>query len=464
MRLIQLITVWMEGINFGDTFHEDIRRLAPSHLVQVQANRSRLEEYWSLDGVPEIRLGGDEEYREAFLEVYSAAVRCRLPTDRRVGIFLSSGLDSGSVAALAAPELAQQNERLIAFTSIPAHTPTAFGEAGDEGPWVKSTARFIGNVDVHCIRAEEITPLEATLKVLEILQQPAHAASNFYWYLSILKEARDRNVGVMLTGQMGNFTVSWSGYREYVRTLLQTGQLARYWHELRAWKVRHGATLFETARNHILRSALPTSVVGLINRIRTRETGSLLLLNPDLAERLALRQQMRSTGYDPGRARSDPVFLRKRMLMHSQPPATQFELGAAHGLEIRDPTADRRILEFCLGVPDHQFHGDGGDRLLVRRGFSGLLPEEVLRNSRRGVQAADLGARLVMDVPALRRILVDLQESRCAAELLDLARMTRLVERIGISPNRSRLTLNALLKGIMVGVFLSRFARVGGDV
>ena len=297
--------------------------------------------------------------------------------------------------------------------------------------------------------------------VLGILQQPAHAASNFYWYLSILEEARDRNVGVMLTGQMGNFTVSWSGYREYVRTLLQSGHLARYWHELRAWKARHRATLFDTARNHILRSALPASVVGLINRVRTRETGSLLLLNPDLAERLALRQQMRSTGHDPGRARSDLALLRKRMLMHSQPPANQFELGAAHGLEIRDPTADRRILEFCLGVPDHQLHGHGDDRLLVRRGFAGLLPEKVLWNSSRGVQGADLRARLVMDVPALRKILVDLHESPCAAELLNLARMTRLVEKIGVSPTRSLLTMNALLKGIMVGVFLNRFARAG---
>ena len=456
MRLVRLVTVWMEGMNFGDTFYQDIQRLAAAHRVWVEPARSRLEEYWSLDNIPEIRLGRDEEYAEAFLEMYGAAVHCRLRTDRKVGIFLSSGLDSGSVAALAAPELARRNQRLQGFTSVPVHD-TAFGGAGNEGPLAESNARFIGSVDVHPVRAEGLSPWNGVLRVLEILQEPAHATANYYWYLRILEKARERNIGVMLTGQMGNLTVSWSGYKDHVRGLLRSGQLKRYWHEIRAWKKVNTAPLSQMLRNQVVRPGLPVWLLRLVNRARSREVGPLLFLNPELALQLGLRQQMRASGHDPTWARSDTLLLRRLMLMHSMPKANQFELGAAHGLEIRDPTEDRRVVEFCLGTPDSQFHGNGRDRLLLRRAFSDLLPEAVLGSLQRGVQAGDVTARLVQDVPALQEILVDLRKCPEAAEFLDLPRMMRLVAKVGVASGRSRLTPNALLKGFMAGVFLMRF-------
>ena len=456
MRLVRLITAWVEGMNFGDTFYQDIQRLAPSHRVWVELARSRLEEYWTVENVSPLQRSCDEEYLEAFRETYEAAVRCRLGTDRGVGIFLSSGLDSGSVAALAAPELARRNQRLDAFTSVPAHDPVAFGVAGNEGPVAQSTARWIGNTDVHLVQAGEISPFDGVLRGLAILQEPAHAASNFYWLLAILEEARNRDVGVMLTGQFGNLTVSWSGYGDYVRRLLRTGQISRYWQEARAWRKTTRATLTHTVKKQVVRPAIPFWLLRFVNRIRFRAAGPFLLLNPGLAQGLDLRRRMLSSGHDPGFAETDSHLLRRLMLMHSLPRAHLSELAAAHQLEIRDPTVDRRLVEFCLGIPEDQFHGLGHDRLLIRRAFAGLLPEAVLWNPARGIQAADVGRRLVEDAPDLKKTLAGLQRCRPAAAWLDLPRMSRLVERIGSSSGSGRLTPSALLKGFMVGVFLAR--------
>ncbi len=50
------------------------------------------------------------------------------------------------------------------------------------------------------------------------------------------------------------------------------------------------------------------------------------------------------------------------------------EHGGLYGIEIFDPTIDRRLLEYCISVPDEQYSGYGKtDRWLIRRAMRGLL-------------------------------------------------------------------------------------------
>ena len=51
---------------------------------------------------------------------------------------------------------------------------------------------------------------------------------------------------------------------------------------------------------------------------------------------------------------------------------------ATHGLDVRDPTADRRVLEYCLAIPPEQFILGGVPRSLARRAFADRLPAAVL--------------------------------------------------------------------------------------
>lgn len=67
-----------------------------------------------------------------------------------------------------------------------------------------------------------------------------------------------------------------------------------------------------------------------------------------------------------------------------------------NGVDIRDPTADVRVLEFCYSVPDRVFMcpETGLDRWLIREAMRGRLSDVVRLNTRRGRQAADLVPRL----------------------------------------------------------------------
>src|SRR5581483_1732479 len=69
--------------------------------------------------------------------------------------------------------------------------------------------------------------------------------------------------------------------------------------------------------------------------------------------------------------------------------AFQKGLLAGWGIDMRDPTADRRLFEFCLSVPTDQFMQGGAPRALARRALADRLPAEVLDAPLKGYQAAD---------------------------------------------------------------------------
>jgi asparagine synthase (glutamine-hydrolysing) len=69
----------------------------------------------------------------------------------------------------------------------------------------------------------------------------------------------------------------------------------------------------------------------------------------------------------------------------------------------RDPTADIRLLEFCLTIPTEQFLRDGIPRALARRALADRLPKQVLEEPRRGLQVADWHE----DLTAVRDRIID---------------------------------------------------------
>jgi asparagine synthase (glutamine-hydrolysing) len=82
------------------TTYRDVQRLPPAHTLSVSPESVRLQRYWSAPTDGRIRYANENEYVEHFQSVLKSAVSDRLRADR-VGIFLSGGLDSSSVAAMA---------------------------------------------------------------------------------------------------------------------------------------------------------------------------------------------------------------------------------------------------------------------------------------------------------------------------------------------------------------------------
>lgn len=457
--LASLLVSWPRSA--VETPYAGVYRLPPGHTLTAADGRVQVRPYWSLDDVPDVRLGSDEAYVEAFLERYDEAVRCRLQAAPSVCTTLSAGLDSGSVTVLAARELRRQGKRLTAYTAVPRFTPPepVGPRLMDEWALAGEVAAWAGNVDHLPIRAEDASPVGALRRMHHIFRAPMFAAGNAYWVDALLDTARQSGYDAVLTGQLGNLCVSWAPDANYVFSLLYRGDWARAWAEIVSEASRRGSWL-RTIGSLSWRSLL-ASPPG--NRIRAMARRPARLeksaIHPAFAQRLDLTGQMEEAGFLSHTATwKDPRALQRRYLLPALVAAGAgwHEMGAAYGLAGLDPTIDRRVIEYCMGVPVDQFARNGQTRWLVRRAMEGLLPPGVQWNTRRGLQAADLGHRLVATRDEVEAALQEVETSPAARSYLDIDRMrtvwNRLLHKVNAETTRQSNTI--LLRGLSVGLFL----------
>ena len=185
-------------------------------------------------------------------------------------------------------------------------------------------------------------------------------------------------------------------------------------------------------------------------------------INLQFAHALQLTRRMYERGHNPlFILPSDPLKVRRMIIR----PGTNImdalwaEIGAGYGLEVRDPTIDKRLMEFCLAIPDGQYRLNGQDRSLIRRAIRGMLPDQVRLNTRRGFQAADLGHRILATLPEVQVVMARLEQSALAREVLDLPKMNRVLhalqEEVNAATTEQCMTI--LTRGMMAGMFLLRF-------
>lgn len=346
----------------GDTtMHKGIYRVPPAHQVTVTDDAIRVERYWKMEDAPAIRLRSDDAYAEQFLELYRQAIRARLRGPQRIASTLSSGLDSGSVTAIAAREL----PTLIALTAVPLFAEaTNIVERADEWPLAHAIAMRCGNVEHIAVAAERMTAIAALDRSLELHEEPVFMARHLPWALGLFEACRDLGCGALLIAQMGNGGGSWDG----------------------------------------------------------------------------------------------PIERRMELLLPKLHPFGTFwgEMAAGYGVDVRDPTADIRLLRFCLGIPKEQFTG----RRLMRRAVEGLLPPEVQRNTMHGRQGADLPLRLRADAANVDEALAEIERTPAAVAHLDLPQMRRdwqsLQGRLG---DHSFRDAAQFYRALLVGRFLARSLR-----
>jgi len=97
------------------TAFAEIRRLAPAHVLLADDKGVRLRRYWTLPVEEEIRYRRETDYVDQFRDLLRLAVRDRLRAPR-AALMMSGGLDSSSVAAMAASTAPHGSDRLKAFT------------------------------------------------------------------------------------------------------------------------------------------------------------------------------------------------------------------------------------------------------------------------------------------------------------------------------------------------------------
>lgn len=384
-----------DTVDASTTPYQRIFQLPPFHSISVKKDSVTIKKYGSYIPEKKLKLRDNEEYVEAFQEVFQKAVNSRLRTFRNVGAQLSGGLDSGSVVGCAGKLLRKENKILHTFSYIPPadfidYTPTYL--IADESPLIKKTVQYVGGISDHYFDFEGKSSYSEIDEILDIMEMPYKFLENSFWLKGMFEKAREKDIGILLNGDRGNFTISWGSAIHYYELLLKRFKLYRFYTELGQYCKNAGGN-----RKKLFSYLIKKKFLFLGDTINQNEKAQAFqLINKEFAEYEGIYRKLREFGISKnGWFETPDLFEQRKLLYDTIHPwnsgnTLNSKLSLKHSLWKRDPTNDIRVVRFCLSLPEDQYVQNGFDRALIRRATKGILPDEIrLNQSLRGVQAAD---------------------------------------------------------------------------
>ena len=353
----------------ADTYLEGVQQILPGHSCIVRFDGTRIDEcYWEPTTTPQS--GGDDPV-EGFLARFDDAMRLHLRSDVPVGVMLSGGMDSVSIACtmadLASAAGSGQALHAFCFTS----------ERFDESKQLEDTIARTG-VTMH--RLAELQPEDFWSKLRKLMwyhDEPVHALSVLMGF-ELYGLAAANGIRVVLSGQGADETIGGYEYlfdhmlvSEAMRGRLPTVlEQARIIADARGKPVRDVLSrVARMVRAHLL-SALP-SYREVAARRRLDEGPGRAFLS---AEFRALASPTRML---PGQTLAAALVRSTRQSPLPHYLRAEDRNSMAHSVESRVPFLDHRLAEYAMRLPPHWQMSDGWNKRVQREAMRGRIPDSV---------------------------------------------------------------------------------------
>jgi asparagine synthase (glutamine-hydrolysing) len=342
------------------TVYRDIHRLPPGHTLVYSDGKISVRCYADFSVEELLLLKRPEEYIEQFQELLEKAVRDRLPR-RPCGIFMSGGLDSPSVAAVAC-KIAKKDGPSGPLRAYTIDSRPLFND--EEGYLASLVAKNLG-IDIEILSGASCLPYEGWGDSALLPPEPYH--DPFF----LLSQRQYRQV-------QGHAPVALSGNGG---DDILTGQAWPYLTYL--FRRRDFGTIVKTFGRYILKHrSIPPLRGGFRTRLHLWMGRSNPLtefppwLEPSFVEQHNLRGRWRELQEPPKNAH--PLHPLAFASLTSKYCSSLLECEDAGWtgapVELRAPLFDQRLLRFLLRLPPVPWCMK---KALLREAMCGMLPEEV---------------------------------------------------------------------------------------
>lgn len=371
------------------TYYNDVGVLPPSHFaVLTGAATPQAQRYWRLAYRPDDTLSMDDALAGT-RERLDRAVALRLRADVPVAFCLSGGVDSATLASIAAKRFGQD---LHCFSII------------DGDPRYNEQANIQAVVDdlgcsTHQIQTSTAGFFERLDDLIAYRRQPICTIS--YYVHSFLSESiHDQGYKIAVSGTAADeiFTGYYDHYSMWLAEMSQEVGHNAFNDLVEDWKGSYGAVV----RNPFLQDPLAFA--------KNPDQRDHIFLNQDLFEDLlaqTFHEDFAETAY------ADNLLHNRMMneLFHESIPPILYEDDANSmrwSVENRSPYLDRDLVEFLYTVPSRHLVHDGYVKWLLRAAGEGALTDAVrLDRAKKGFNASILSLVDVKDQTTRERILSD---------------------------------------------------------
>lgn len=337
------------------TIVEGVEMLEPGHYLRIDAKGVEKHRYWS-----------PEPSQASLEESLTDAVDLRMLADVPVGVFLSGGLDSSIISALAARTRTQAIDTFsIGFDR----------SEYDESEIAALVAKKIGS-NHHRLQvnmADCLSSVEAGLKALD---HPSVDGLNTF---IVAGETKRAGMTVALSGLGGDEL--FAGYPAIFQ--------------------RSKALASSSLGNQDWLRLIASSIMGLRSSVKSQKFKSILDLEsmdavsiadasryqllPDQVKKLLRLDCVRGHSVEKGNNYSSITLNELRHYLPDVLLRDSDQMGMAHALEIRVPFLDHRVVEASLGMNDRQKAARRPKEILIKT-FGHLLPKEVWQRKKMGFE------------------------------------------------------------------------------
>lgn len=339
---------------------ENIKTLPPAHLLLLKNGNIRVERYWKLPASD--REMGLAEAKEEFSSLLRKAVQKQLVADVPVGSFLSGGLDSSSIVALASEILPKQST--ISFGYSGAHSELDFASEIAE----KYRTNHIEILENRGRIADELTTIS------KYFDEPFSDMSYTPQYK--ICEAAARHLKVVLAGDVGDEL--FGGYNFY-RIENELKQHFSYGNAVK----KFGLSLYRKFREV---SYITNSNLSYSNILDFHQNYVRNYLSDNEIKALGITAKYAQTySFTPNPHSLNDIM---RVDMEKYVPGNMLvksdRMAMANSLEVRTPFLDKDFAEFCIQLPTHLKIKGEQDKIILRETMSEYWTDSIRLRQKQG--------------------------------------------------------------------------------
>ena len=373
-----------EYVPAPNSIFKAIKKLEPGYCLLFRGGAAVTSQYWDIpmEDYP-ISDRTEAQYIDELKELLERAVTARLEAaDVPVGLFVSGGLDSGVVAAMAR----RAKENLQCFS-------IGFEEASfDESRYAQQVARSLGiKHHLKVFRAQEM--LHMVERLPEILDEPLADPSILPLYL--LSQFAAEHMKVVLSGDGGDEL--FAGYQTY-----QAHKLVTFYDALPGFiKESVKALAFRLPVSHKYLS-LDFKIkqflkgVGVSSEVRFflwrgafSNVERHALLRPEVRRELQnenayeeIYRYVRKSGLTKELERI--LYLSMKLYLQDNNLVTVDRASMANGLEVRSPLLDRDVVDFVCRLPMEYKLNGLKTKYILKKVAEELLPRNIVYRKKKG--------------------------------------------------------------------------------
>jgi asparagine synthase (glutamine-hydrolysing) len=353
-----------------------VMKVPAGHMLTLQGTRLTLQPYWRLNlpgTIEHPRLDLVSRAHE-FVGLLTEAVETWRLSDVPVGALLSGGIDSAALAALLARGSSVIDTFTIGFES----------NSHDESGWARKTARIIGSHHNELtFTAKDFDQLPG---IIQYLEEPQCSATSLPIYL-LYQACHAAGYKVIMTGEGADELLGgyhWFASDRRIQPLLR----------LPVWARRAAAHI------PLRTSAAAQRVIIAGDRDDTKRYWRWLEVADESQRNRLLMAERSDTETDPpngtwadewrptlGHSTEGMRLLESRIRLVDFINFEVDRMSMANSVEARPPFLDHKLWEYCAPLPLEFKFGPTGNKLLLREGMKGILPESILNQPKRGLAA-----------------------------------------------------------------------------